>query len=79
MITLQSNHLKTHLSEVLRKVEAGQEIAITRHGKIIACLSPWKSGDKHVQKAAVQTLLNYRKVPLPPGETIEEMRREGRR
>ncbi|MBE9549640.1 MAG: type II toxin-antitoxin system prevent-host-death family antitoxin [Proteobacteria bacterium] len=40
MLTMQSNEIKARLAEVLRKVEAGQEVEITRHGKTIARLAP---------------------------------------
>jgi len=43
---------KTHLSELLEKVEAGEEITITKHGTPIARLVPikkrqaWRSGTR---------------------------------
>ncbi len=32
--------VKSHLSAVLAEVESGSEVAITRHGKIVARLTP---------------------------------------
>lgn len=40
MITVGSFDAKTHLSSLLDKVEAGEEVVITRHGRPIARLVP---------------------------------------
>lgn len=32
--------MKSNLSEVLRKAEAGEEVLVTRHGKVVARLLP---------------------------------------
>ncbi len=79
MITMKANEVKTHLSEVLRKVEQGQEIAITRHNKTIARLSPWNQHNKASKQSAVNAMLAFNKVALAPDESIESMRQEGRR
>jgi len=39
MVTVSLAHAKAHLSELLDKVEDGEEIVITRHGAAIAHLS----------------------------------------
>lgn len=52
MDTVNLAHAKARLSELLDKVEAGQEVVITRRGKAVAHLSP-----------AIG-----RKKPLPLGE-----------
>ena len=43
MLSMQAHEVKSQLSDVLRKVENGEEILISRHGKIVARLSPWSS------------------------------------
>jgi prevent-host-death family protein len=40
--TVGAYQAKTHLSELLEKVEAGEEIVITRHGSAVAKLVPVK-------------------------------------
>ena len=40
METIGAFEAKTHLSELLQKVEAGGEFTITRHGKPVAKLIP---------------------------------------
>ncbi len=39
MVTVNLAQAKAHLSELLDKVEAGEEIVITRHGRPVAQLS----------------------------------------
>jgi antitoxin (DNA-binding transcriptional repressor) of toxin-antitoxin stability system len=38
MLTVNLVQAKTHLSELLDKVEAGEEVIITRHGRAVAHL-----------------------------------------
>lgn len=40
MITVNLAHAKAHLSELLDRVEAGEEVAITRRGKPVAHVRP---------------------------------------
>jgi prevent-host-death family protein len=39
MVTVNLAHAKAHLSELLDKVEAGEEVVITRHGRPVAQLA----------------------------------------
>ena len=55
MVSVSLVHAKAHLSELLDRVEAGQEIVITRRGKAVAHLS---------------AVVRQRK-PLPLGELTE--------
>ena len=36
MVTVNLAHAKAHLSELLDKVEGGEEVVITRHGRAVA-------------------------------------------
>ena len=40
MLTINLARAKAHLSELLDKVEAGEEVVITRHGKLVAHMRP---------------------------------------
>jgi len=40
MLTVNLAQAKAHLSELLDKVELGEEIVITRHGKAVAHIRP---------------------------------------
>ena len=44
MRTVQATEAKAHLSELLRNVERGATVAITRHGQTIAHVVPARSG-----------------------------------
>jgi prevent-host-death family protein len=43
MATVKLNEAKTHLSELVQRAEVGEEIEITRHGKVVARLVPASS------------------------------------
>lgn len=42
MVEVTTAEAKARLSELLRRAEAGETIAITRYGKVIATLNPAK-------------------------------------
>jgi len=44
METVQAEYAKTHFGMLLEKVEHGQEMGITRQGKVIAKLVPFTTG-----------------------------------
>jgi antitoxin (DNA-binding transcriptional repressor) of toxin-antitoxin stability system len=78
MITVNLAHAKAHLSELLDKVEAGEEVIVTRHGKPVAhirqAVSPKKPLDFEALAAFRATL------PAQLGssaELIRKMRDEG--
>ena len=48
---------KAHLAELLRHVEQGEAIAITRHGKSVAHLMPSAAYDQEPRKAALEEFL----------------------
>lgn len=75
---------KTRLSELLDRVERGEQIVITRHGRPIARLVPEGGHDKAAAREAVARLvelgrqLNNQGVNLTD-EEIRTLRDEGRR
>jgi prevent-host-death family protein len=46
VVTVSLAQAKAHLSELLDKVEAGEEVVITRHGRVVAHVHP-ASRPKH--------------------------------
>lgn len=70
---------KTHLSALLDRVEAGESIIITRHGKPVAELKP--SGFRNNERAAeaIARIQEMSKGLSLGGVTIRELRDEGRR
>lgn len=75
---------KTRLSELLDRVERGEQIVITRHGRPIARLVPEAEAERTAARAAVQHLvalgnrLAGRGVNLSDAE-IKSLREGGRR
>jgi prevent-host-death family protein len=71
---------KTHLSELLEKVEAGEEITITKHGAPVAKLVPVKNGvrpEEHV--AAIDRIQKLATGLSLGGLKVKDLIREGRR
>jgi prevent-host-death family protein len=83
VITVGSFEAKTKLAELLDKVEAGESVTITRHGKAVARLVAVKSdADREDQRALVEEIKRTRVgrgKPAGPGTTIPELIRTGRR
>jgi len=52
---------KTHLAELLRKAEAGEEVVITRRGKPVARLVQFREPGAGDRNSAVEQLRNFRK------------------
>ncbi|HEU5018749.1 MAG TPA: type II toxin-antitoxin system prevent-host-death family antitoxin [Pseudolabrys sp.] len=76
MTTVSLVEAKAHLSELLDRVEAGEAVVITRHGRPVANLSPVTP-----RKQPLRSLAAFRarmpKLREPSAELIREMRDEG--
>lgn len=59
--TMGAFEAKTHFSQVLNRVEQGQIISITRHGRTIAKLIPAKDREESQAESAMQRILERRK------------------
>ncbi len=71
---------KTHLSELLEKVEAGEEITITKHGTPIAKLVPIrKDFSAEDRVAAIERMEKLAGSLSPRGLKIKDLIAEGRR
>jgi prevent-host-death family protein len=83
METVGSFEAKTHLPELLRRVEQGESILITKHGKPVAQLVPAASAKpKPDVKQAVEAMLAIRDREGPTlgnDLTIRDLIEEGRR
>ena len=71
---------KTHLSDLLRRAEGGEEFIIERRGRPVARLIPYQPDDheptlKEVV-SAMQDLRSKISSPVPIRELIEEGRRQ---
>ncbi len=83
MITVGSFEAKTKLAELLDKVEAGETVTITRHGKAVAKLVPANGADDQARRRqAVEEIMRWRVGKdrgAKPGSTIPELIKAGRR
>ena len=82
--TIGAYDAKARLSELLDRVERGEHIVITRHGKPVARLVPERGHDVAEALAAVERLTALRKELAARGVRITQaeiraMRDEGRR
>ena len=71
---------KTHLSELLEKVEAGEEITITKHGAPVAKLVPVRKEASTEQRTAAITRIQTLAADLSLGGLkIRDLINQGRR
>ncbi|MPZ22482.1 MAG: type II toxin-antitoxin system prevent-host-death family antitoxin [Dehalococcoidia bacterium] len=70
---------KTHLRRPLDEVEAGESIAITRHGRPVAILNPARERKRRPVEAVIQEIMELSRGNRLDGLTIREMIDESRR
>lgn len=78
MVTVGAFEAKTHLSELLDRVAAGEEVLITKHGKPVARLVPTHYVDRVRANQAFEKLKELRKGTTLGGLSWKELRDEGR-
>lgn len=69
---------KTHLSQLLDAVEAGEQIVVTRRGKPIAHIVPAPDDRREKAKEAVARIRALRKGLTLDGVTVKELIEDGR-
>lgn len=79
VITVGAFEAKTHLSALLERVERGEEVLITRHGRAVARLVPAVVADRADVRAAIDRLKELRAGTTLGGLAWKELRDEGRR
>lgn len=78
--TVGAYEAKTHLSELLEKVEAGEEIVITKHGAPVAKLVPVKKEASAEERAAAIKRIQKLGIRLSlAGLKVKDLIAEGRR
>ena len=71
---------KTHLSQLLDRVEAGEEIEITRRGRPVARLVPFVSDSSAEKiKSLIQTVREERGTYDVSSKDISKWKHEGRK
>ena len=79
MSSVGAYEAKTHLAELLNRVEKGERITITRHGRPVAVLAPPTRGPEQVVRDAIAELLDLRAGrSLGEGLSVRDLIDEGR-
>ena len=82
MREVQATVAKARLAELLRDVERGESITITRNGKKIAALVPIEDYEKEQRRQAIERFKEARRGWRPVNISLEEIlawRHEGHR
>ncbi len=70
---------KTHLPQLLRRVEAGERFVITRHGRPLAELIPFRLRDSGKVQSAIDALKEFQRThslgEVPVRQMVEEARK----
>ena len=82
MREVQATEVKAHFAELLRAVEYGETVAITRHGRAIAHLVPARDRERTRRRDAVTRFRDrrrrWRRIEMSTDEILAA-RHEGRR
>lgn len=79
METFGAFDAKTHLAEILNRVERGESVTITRRGKPVAQIVPMPSSHKRDRLEAIRELRTFGKTRSLGGLSIRDLIEEGRR
>ncbi len=79
MSTVDAFDAKTHFSELLKEVEQGGVVIITKHGRPVAKLLPVKSRSKEDIHLAIQEILGFSQSHTLGKLDWKELRDEGRK
>jgi prevent-host-death family protein len=75
MVTVTLVEAKTHLSELLDKVETGEEVVITRHGRPVAQVTAVRQ-PKHPVRSLAAFRAKMPRLQKPSAVLLREMRDE---
>ncbi len=73
MREVQATEAKARLAELLRQVEAGETIAITRHGQTVAHLIPVQTEARDRRQKAMDRFMQARSRWKPTGMSRDEI------
>ena len=77
MTTVTAYEAKTHLPRLIRQVERGETVIITRHGKPVARLAPIEDRQAEVAEAIERIKRLRRRLPKVSIEDLLAARHEG--
>jgi prevent-host-death family protein len=79
MDTVGTFEAKTHLTRLLDRVAAGEQITITRHGTPIARLVPVRPSNRRQIRETIARLKEFSKGQTLAGLKVKDLINEGRR
>jgi prevent-host-death family protein len=79
MDTIGTFEAKTHLTRLLERVAAGEQITITRHGTPVARLVPVKSTGSRQIRETIAKLKEFNRGQTLGGLKVKDLINEGRR
>ena len=79
MDTVGTFEAKTHLTRLLDRVAAGEQITITRHGTPIARLVPVRPANSQLLRESIARLKEFSKSQTLGSLKIKDLINEGRR
>ena len=79
MSSVGAYEAKTHLAELLDRVEKGERITITRHGRPVAQLVPPPGAPERTVEEAIEGIVGFRRGRrLGAGVSVKQLIDEGR-
>jgi antitoxin (DNA-binding transcriptional repressor) of toxin-antitoxin stability system len=74
MISTGIRELKDNLSHYVRRIEGGERIAVTAHGRIVAELGPPSTGGRQRRRSPLDELVaaGVARPPLEAGDPLED-------
>ena len=79
MITVGTLEAKTHLSALLERAAAGEEILVTKHGKPFAKIVPAQIKQKLSREATLLAFADLRNRQSLDGVSWKDLRDEGKK
>ena len=70
---------KTHLPQLLQRVEAGERFVITRHSRPVAELVPFQSRDSGKVRSAIDALKQFQQTHSLDGVSVRQLIEEARK
>lgn len=74
MTSARIKDLKDHLSRYVRRTEAGERIAVTAHGRVVAELGPPAKGSRGGRRSRSDELVaaGIIRLPVEPGDPLAD-------
>jgi prevent-host-death family protein len=79
MATVGFRELKTHTSDIMRRVEAGEAISVTNHGRLVAHIVPPAVSEEEIEQALAlldELDREAQAIDWPAGTSADEIMKE---